>query len=58
MNALLVVLYVFLFLIAAAEILTARKTVAYKLLWLAIVFFVPVVGVVCYFVLGRDMQMI
>jgi len=55
MHALLVLLYVLLFLIAAAEILTARKSVSYKLLWLLIVLLLPVVGVIMYFVVGRDM---
>ena len=50
----LALIYVLLFLIAAAEILTARKSVSYKLLWLLIVLLLPVVGVVIYYLVGRD----
>jgi hypothetical protein len=52
--ALIGLIHFLLFLIAAAEILTSRHGVAYKLVWLLVIFLLPVVGLVLYFVTGRD----
>lgn len=52
--ALLGLIHFILFLIAAVEILTARKSIGYKLAWMLVIFLIPIIGLVLYFVLGRD----
>jgi hypothetical protein len=39
--------------IAAVEILTSSKPVLNKVLWLLVIFFLPLVGMILYFLLGR-----
>ena len=39
--------------IAAVEILTGSKSVGNKVLWLLVIFFLPVLGMILYFLLGR-----
>jgi hypothetical protein len=54
--ALLGLVHVLLVLIAAVEILTSRKDVLAKLAWLLVVLLLPVVGLVAYFLLGRELR--
>lgn len=46
-------IHLILFLIAAVEILTSAKPLLHKVLWLLLVFFFPIVGLIIYFLLGR-----
>jgi Phospholipase_D-nuclease N-terminal len=46
-------LHAVLFLIAAFEILTSKKPLGSKLLWLLAILLLPVVGLIAYYVLGR-----
>ncbi len=39
--------------IAAIEILGSSKPVGTKILWLLLIFFLPVIGVIIYFLVGR-----
>ncbi|HVU64444.1 MAG TPA: PLDc N-terminal domain-containing protein [Phycisphaerales bacterium] len=39
--------------IAAVEILTGSKPALNKLLWLLVIFLLPVIGMILYFLLGR-----
>ena len=47
------VLHVILFLIAAFEILTSAKPLMHKILWLLLIFLLPIVGLIIYFLIGR-----
>ncbi len=47
------ILHLVLFLIAAFEILTSSKSLIHKVLWLLLIFLLPVVGLIIYFLLGR-----
>lgn len=47
------VVHLILFLIAAFEILGSGKQVAHKAIWLLIIFFFPLFGLILYFLLGR-----
>jgi hypothetical protein len=47
------VLHLILFLIAAFEILSSGKELLHKVLWLLLIFLLPVVGLIIYFVAGR-----
>lgn len=53
MYYLLGVIHLVLFLIAAAEILTSRKQFIEKFVWLLVIFLLPVVGLILYYVIGR-----
>jgi len=44
---------VILTLIAAVEILTAKKDVSYKLVWMLVIILLPVLGVAIYYLFGR-----
>lgn len=46
-------LHLILFLIAAFEILTSAKSLLHKVLWLLLIFLLPIVGLIIYFLLGR-----
>lgn len=46
-------LHLILWLIAAVEILTSNKTLGNKVLWLLIVFLLPLIGLILYFLIGR-----
>jgi len=54
--ALLGLIHLILFLIAAVEILTAKKGVLYKLVWLLVILLLPIVGLLLYFLVGRTPQ--
>jgi cardiolipin synthase len=45
--------WLILFLIAAFEILTGSKPLVHKVIWLLVVFFLPIVGVILYYLVGR-----
>ncbi len=47
------VIHLILFLIAAVEILMSSKDLLKKLLWLLLIFLLPLVGLIIYFVAGR-----
>ena len=40
-------------LIVAFEVLTAKRSIGYKLLWLLIIILLPIVGLLLYFLFGR-----
>lgn len=50
---LLAVLHLVLWLVAAFEILNSTKKAGEKVLWLLLIFLLPVIGLVLYFFLGR-----
>jgi hypothetical protein len=52
-SAIIVLVYSILFMIAAVEILTARRDVTYKLVWLLVVLLLPVLGLLLYYLVGR-----
>ena len=39
--------------IAAIEIISGGKPIGEKLLWLLIIFFLPIIGLILYYVIGR-----
>ena len=47
------IIHLILFIIAAVEIVTGGKPVVEKLLWLLIIFFLPLIGLVLYYLIGR-----
>ena len=47
------VLHLILFLIAAVEILTSSKPLLHKIGWLLLIFLLPIVGLIIYFLIGR-----
>lgn len=47
------IVWLILFLIAAFEILTGGKPLGQKVLWLLIVFLLPILGVILYYLIGR-----
>lgn len=47
------ILHLILFLIAAFEILTGSKSLGQKVLWLLIIFLLPIVGLIIYYLIGR-----
>ncbi|MBL9148111.1 MAG: PLDc N-terminal domain-containing protein [Phycisphaerae bacterium] len=53
LYSILALVHLILFLIAAFEILTSAKSVGQKLLWLLLIFILPVVGLIIYFLVGR-----
>ncbi len=46
-------LHLILWVVAAVEILSSEKSAEKKALWLLVIFLLPVVGLVLYFLLGR-----
>lgn len=46
-------MWLVLFLIAALEILTGGKPLVQKVIWLLIVFLLPILGVILYYLIGR-----
>jgi hypothetical protein len=51
--SILAVLHLILFLIAAVEILTSSKDLMDKVLWLLLIFLLPLVGLIIYYLIGR-----
>ncbi|MCA3005097.1 MAG: PLDc N-terminal domain-containing protein [Planctomycetaceae bacterium] len=47
------VLHVILFLLAAYEVLTSTKAFPLKVLWLLLIFLLPIVGLIIYVLIGR-----
>lgn len=47
-------LHLILFLIAAFEILTSGRALGEKVLWLLVIFLLPVVGLILYYVVARN----
>lgn len=47
------ILHLILFVIAAYEILSSSKRLLNKVLWLLLIFLLPVVGLVIYYLIGR-----
>lgn len=47
------VVHLILFLIAAFEILTSGKSLGSKFLWLLLIFLLPIVGLIIYYLVGR-----
>lgn len=47
------VLHLILWLIAAVELLKSGRPLGEKVLWLLIIFFLPLIGLVLYYVIGR-----
>jgi hypothetical protein len=52
--ALLGLIHLILFLIAAVEILTSKKSVLSKLAWMLLILLLPIFGLVLYFLTGRE----
>ena len=49
----LAVIHLILFIIAAIEILMSSKDLLKKVLWLLLIFLLPLIGLIIYFVAGR-----
>ncbi|HNB60087.1 MAG TPA: PLDc N-terminal domain-containing protein [Phycisphaerales bacterium] len=47
------VLHLILFLIAAFEIVTSSKPLLEKVLWLLLIFLLPLIGLIIYYLVGR-----
>lgn len=47
------ILHLVLWLIAAVEILMSSKSLGNKVLWLLVIFLLPLVGLILYYLLGR-----
>lgn len=47
------VVHLVLFVIAAVDIVSSNKSLMAKLLWLLLIFLLPVVGLIIYFLMGR-----
>lgn len=47
------IVHFILFLIAAFEILTSSKELLNKVLWLLLIFLLPLIGLIIYYVVGR-----
>lgn len=53
LEVILGIIHLVLFLVAAVEILGSNKSVGSKVLWLLLIFFLPLIGLVIYFLVGR-----
>jgi hypothetical protein len=53
LYSILALIHLILFLIAAFEILTSSKSLGQKFLWLLLIFLLPLVGLVIYYLVGR-----
>lgn len=51
---LLGLLVLILDIVAIASILGARKSAGWKLLWILVVLFLPLVGMILYFLIGKN----
>ncbi len=47
------IIHLILFIIAAVEILMSSKDLLKKILWLLLIFLLPLIGLIIYFVAGR-----
>jgi len=53
LYTILSILHLILFLIAAFEILSSSKPLGNKVLWLLLIFLLPLIGLIIYFLVGR-----
>lgn len=53
LYSILGILHLILFIIAAIEIISSGKPLLHKVLWLLLIFLLPVIGLIIYFLLGR-----
>lgn len=53
LYTILAVLHLILWLIAAVEILKSSRDLGSKVLWLLVIFLLPLIGLVLYYLLGR-----
>lgn len=53
LEVILGIIHLVLFLVAAVEILGSNKSVGSKVLWLLLILFLPLIGLVIYFLVGR-----
>lgn len=53
LYSILGLLHLIFFLIAAFEILTSGKSLGNKVLWLLLIFLLPLVGLILYYLVGR-----
>jgi len=54
LYSILGLLHLILFLIAAFEIVSSSKPLLHKVLWLLLIFLLPLIGLIIYFVAGRS----
>lgn len=47
------IIHLILFVIAAVEIITGGKPLAHKVLWLLLILFLPLIGLIIYYLVGR-----
>jgi len=47
------VIHLVLFVIAAIDILGSNKSIGAKILWMLLILFLPVIGLIIYFLIGR-----
>jgi hypothetical protein len=47
------IIHLILFLIAAVEILSSKRDLMEKVLWLLVIFLFPLVGLIIYYLIGR-----
>jgi hypothetical protein len=48
------IIHIILFIIAAIEIITSSKDLVAKLLWLLLILLLPLIGLIIYYLVGRD----
>lgn len=53
LSYILMILHVIFWLIAAFEILNSGKSLGQKVLWLLVIFLLPLIGLILYFFIGR-----
>ncbi|MFA6044163.1 MAG: PLDc N-terminal domain-containing protein [Phycisphaerales bacterium] len=53
LGGILGLIHLVLFVIAAIEILGSNKSLGNKLLWLLLILFLPLIGLIIYFLMGR-----
>ncbi len=53
LYTILSIVHLILFLIAAFEVLTSSKPLLHKVLWLLLIFLLPIVGLIIYYLIGR-----
>lgn len=53
LYTILAIIHLILFIIAAVEIVTGGKPLMHKVLWLLLIFLLPVIGLIIYFLVGR-----
>jgi putative effector of murein hydrolase LrgA (UPF0299 family) len=56
MESLWMVLWVLLLIVAVVDVMRVNLATSKKVLWVMLMFFVPVVGLILYYLLGRPDQ--